>query len=77
MKNAYDFANPVAGREHHAKWFQDIDHPDARLIAAAPDLLAACEAVLEIGIAAEHPVVWAKVVNAIAKAAIAKAEAGA
>lgn len=35
------FAVPVAGREHHASWFQDIAHPDARLIAAAPDLLEA------------------------------------
>lgn len=34
---------PVTGREHHASWFKDIDHPDARLIAAAPDLLAALE----------------------------------
>lgn len=32
----------VEGREHHARWFQDVNHPDARLIAAAPDLLAAC-----------------------------------
>ncbi|MGQ2942962.1 MAG: hypothetical protein ACT6Q7_03050 [Blastomonas fulva] len=31
----------VEGREHHADWFADIDHPDARLIAAAPELLDA------------------------------------
>lgn len=30
----------VEGREHHEAWFADIDHPDARLIAAAPELLA-------------------------------------
>lgn len=37
------WAVPEPGREHHAEWFRLIDHPDARLIAAAPDLLAACE----------------------------------
>jgi hypothetical protein len=47
MKPVTDFAIPVAGREHHAKWFQDISHPDARLIAAAPDLLAALRWYLE------------------------------
>jgi len=31
----------VKGREHHQNWFKDIDHPDAKLIAAAPDLLEA------------------------------------
>lgn len=36
-------AKPVPGREHHAGWFADIDHPDARLIAAAPDLLSALQ----------------------------------
>ena len=37
-----EWAIPVKGREHHASWFQAINHPDARLIAAAPDLLHAC-----------------------------------
>lgn len=40
------WAKVVPGREHHADWFQTVDHPDMRLIAAAPDLLAACEALL-------------------------------
>lgn len=35
------YAKPVAGREHHKDWFQDIDHPDMRLMAAAPMLLKA------------------------------------
>ncbi len=30
-------------RNHHFEWCADINHPDARLIAAAPDLLAALE----------------------------------
>lgn len=36
------WAKVVPGREHHADWFQSVDHPDMHLIAAAPDLLAAC-----------------------------------
>lgn len=35
---AHEFAAIVPGREHHAAWFQTIDHPDAHLLAAAPDL---------------------------------------
>jgi len=41
MSPANDFAEVVQGREHHAEWFQTINHPDARLIAAAPELLEA------------------------------------
>ncbi len=40
MHRADGLTVPVAGREHHASWFQTINHPDAILIAAAPDLLA-------------------------------------
>lgn len=34
-----DWIAPEAGREHHKKWHQLLTHPDARLIAAAPELL--------------------------------------
>lgn len=32
-------AVPAQGREHHANWFRLIDHPDAKLLEAAPQLL--------------------------------------
>lgn len=34
------WATSIPGREHHYKWFQSINHPDAELIAAAPTLAA-------------------------------------
>lgn len=34
-----DWIAPFKGREHHADWCSNVIHPDARLIAAAPDLL--------------------------------------
>jgi hypothetical protein len=46
LREAHAFAKVVPGREQHANWFQGIDHPDARLIAAAPDLLEAAKAAL-------------------------------
>lgn len=36
-----DWIEPFPGRAHHARWCQNVVHPDARLIAAAPDLLEA------------------------------------
>lgn len=39
MVPASELSVIVPGREHHADWFKNIDHPDARLIAAAPELL--------------------------------------
>jgi hypothetical protein len=40
LSRAEEYAVVVPGREHHATWFKTIDHPDATLMAAAPDLLA-------------------------------------
>lgn len=39
-----DWIAPFAGRAHHADWCASVIHPDMRLIEAAPDLLAACQA---------------------------------
>lgn len=39
---------PFEGREHHADWCANLVHPDAVLMAAAPDLLEACEELLEL-----------------------------
>lgn len=36
-----DWIEPFEGRAHHADWCANVVHPDMRLIAAAPDLLAA------------------------------------
>ena len=51
-KRAEALGTPEPGREHHADWFQRINHPDARLIAAAPDMretiLALCDALDEL-----------------------------
>lgn len=41
LEDVARFAKVVPGREHHASWFQDIDHPDAALIAAARNLAPA------------------------------------
>lgn len=41
MKRAVDLAVPEPGHEHHAEWWRILEHPDASLIAAAPELLEA------------------------------------
>jgi hypothetical protein len=43
MEKADTFGQIVPKREHHAHWFKTLSHPDAQLIAAAPDLLSALE----------------------------------
>jgi hypothetical protein len=47
MVKAVDLAVDIPGQEHNNTWNQTFDHPDARLIAAAPELLAALEAARE------------------------------
>jgi hypothetical protein len=42
MENIRHWSVIYPKREHDASWFKTIDHPDANLIAAAPDLLQAC-----------------------------------
>ena len=41
-----DWHEPQLGREHQKSWFQLINHPDARLIEASPELLDALRALL-------------------------------
>ena len=68
---------PIKGREHHADWCATLDHPDARLIAAAPDLFAACEAAAE-ALALPWPVGSAQDIASVKlRAAIAAAKGGA
>ena len=43
-----DWIAPFPGRNHHAHWCANVIHPDMRLIAAAPKLLAALEAMVEM-----------------------------
>ncbi|KAB0573395.1 hypothetical protein [Brucella pituitosa] len=40
-KRVQELAVEKVGREHHADWFALIDHPNAHLIAAAPELYEA------------------------------------
>ena len=41
LNERQDWINPFPGREHHASWCAAVVHPDARLIEAAPIMLAA------------------------------------
>ena len=82
-QRADELASEVEGREHHADWFAEVNHPDARLIAAAPELLEALiqsRAVL-VTVLAEETRETAKLVLQrrieAASAAISKARGGA
>lgn len=51
-EKASDLACVIEGREHHEAWFRGLDHPDAHLIAAAPEMhdkLEECVTVLREG----------------------------
>lgn len=73
-----DWIAPFPGREHHADWCAAVRHPDMRLIEAAPDLLAALQALRLAREQDKYPS-WEKGVpcfkeaEALADAAIAKA----
>lgn len=80
-KRADELAVEKAGREHHADWFALIDHPNAHLIAAAPDLLDALKVLrntlgdIRKGFSpAVDPARWVEQAQSHADAAIAKAE---
>lgn len=40
LSDRQDWVAPIPSRERHAHWCSTVTHPDARLMAAAPDLLA-------------------------------------
>lgn len=93
MCKACEISKPEPGREHHADWHQIIDHPDARLIAAAPtmyedlkreraikeELIEALEYLRENCIAYSESPIDPEIQEAIemAEAAIRKAKGGA
>jgi hypothetical protein len=76
------WAKAVIGREHHAHWHKGLDHPDARLIAAAPDQNQEMRRYLPVMERAESdPELWARLTEGLGiatlngyRAAIAKAE---
>lgn len=78
MRRCDEHSAIVPGREHHEDWFRTLAHPDAQLMATAPEL---CEALRElVAINAEHgkPYAegWSARVDAAwlaARAALAKA----
>lgn len=47
MVRADELSSIIPGEAHHASWNQDINHPDAKLIALAPELIEALEEVLD------------------------------
>lgn len=71
MHRCTNWARSVPGRAHHADWFKTIEHPDARLMAAAPDLLEALEGLLRQVDAYDLPLSDPE--RIAARAAIAKA----
>jgi hypothetical protein len=43
MVNARELTATIPGEEHNEHWYRTLEHPDARLIAAAPTMLAALQ----------------------------------
>jgi hypothetical protein len=60
MVRADELAVNIPGEDHHSKWHQTLEHDDAQLIAASPDLLKACQHALEFASPAgdEGPETW-------------------
>jgi len=48
MQRADELAINIPGEGHHSHWNQDINHDDARLIAAAPELLEALKGEISV-----------------------------
>lgn len=71
-----EWIKPFDGRAHHAKWCAAIDHPDAALIAAAPEidksLLTMCNLWVSVcnaqGWAPDHVVQYGEALAALKKA---------
>jgi len=69
---------PELGREHHKSWHQLVTHPDARLMAAAPELLEALQAIVKSLVDQDDEGMIEHAQQMIdARAAIAKATGGA
>lgn len=54
MHRIEEFGAVVNGREHHADWFLTIDHPDAHLMVAAPELYEALDSLLSVNREMHH-----------------------
>lgn len=72
LHDAEQFRKPIEGREHHASWFQGINHPDMNLIAAAPEMYEALKDILNADAIGYSELIEAAL--KAARAAIAKAE---
>lgn len=47
MVKAEELTIPVAGREHHMRWYRTLAHPDAHMLAAAPELYEALNGLVD------------------------------
>ena len=66
-----EWTKPFEGLEHHASWRMDVSHPDAVLMAAAPELLEALKELTSLDDELSDPKAAAAITKA--RAAIAKA----